>query len=152
MLHTDYPAIRRATPDDVPFLVELAREMYASRIGTIPGIEAGGIEWLRWAMSEPDRLVLVGQHSGCVASINVHYGYERRGRIDALCARPMPGASLEAMRIVRVVLAWARERGASRVRLGADTGADFGPFAKRLGGIRKEEVYYDFPLQEAGHG
>lgn len=148
-----YPAIRRATPDDVPFLVELAREMYVKRPGTLDNlVEQGAVGWLRWAIGNPDRLVLAGQHSGGVASVSWYYGYERRARVDVLCARPMPGAGLEAMRMVRVMLAWARERGAAHLRLGADTDVDFGPFARRLGGIRKTEVYYDFPLQEVSHG
>jgi hypothetical protein len=153
MSYNDYPAIRRAGADDVPFLIDLARDVYATRAGTIPGLtEEGAIGWLRWAIANPDRLVLCGPHSGGVASVSFHYGYERRARVDVLAARPTPGAALEAMRMVRVMLAWAREHGASRLRLGADTGVDFGPFARRLGGERKTEVYYDFSLQETGHG
>lgn len=135
------PAIRRATLADMPFIVALANEKYPMRM-----IEKG-IPWMEWCIQNPERLVLVGPNSIGVAQVQWNYGYERRARLDMLGARPAPGAALEALRIVRMMLVWAKEKDAvGTFRLDADTGVDFGPFAKRLGGKLVTSIRYEIPL------
>lgn len=106
-----------------------------------------GIPWMERCIQNPDRLVLVGPNSIGCAQIQWNYGYERRARLDMLAARPVPGAALEALRIVRMMVAWGKEKGAvGTFRLDADTGIDFGPFAKRLGGKPVTLTRYEIPL------
>ena len=139
--HADLPVIRAATLDDMPFIIELAREKYPQRT-----IEKG-IPWMAWAIQNSERLVLVGPNSGGVAQVSWNYGFERRARIDMLGARAVPGAALEALRMVRMMLVWAKEQGAEGTfRLDADTGVDFGPFARRLGGKPVTTTRYEIPL------
>lgn len=135
------PAIRRATLADMPFIVEMARERYPQR--TIDQ----GIPWMEWAIQNPDRLVLLGPNSIGVAQALWAYGFERRARLDMLGARAVPGAALEALRMLRLMLVWAKEKGAEGTfRLDADTGIDFGPFARRLGGKPVTVTRYEIPL------
>lgn len=133
--------IRRAILDDMPFIVELAREKYPKRVIDL------GIPWMEWAIGNPERLVLVGPNSVGVAQVSWNYGFERRARLDMLGARAASGAALEALRMVRMMLAWAKEQGAQGTfRLDADTGVDFGPFALRLGGKPVTLTRYEIPL------
>ena len=147
MIHERVP-IRVADESDLPFLMTLAREKYPHRGGGDTSVR-----WLRWVMNDRNHLVLVGAHSGGIASVSWNYGIERRGRVDVLAARPTPGAALEAMRMVRLMVDWARQEGAESFRLAADTNVDFAPFAARLGAVPKAVVHYEFDLrQEARHG
>jgi len=135
------PAIRRATHADIPFVRELARLKYPDR-----EIEQAR-DWFEWCLKNPDRLVLVGANSVGVAQVDWRYGFERRGRLDMLASRPQAGAPWEAFRMVRMMLAWAKEQGAQGTfRLDADTGVDFGPFARRLGGKPVTLTRYEIPL------
>lgn len=134
-------AIRRATLADMPFLIALAKEKYPAR-----QIEQG-IGWMEWCIQNPERLVLVGPNSAGVAQVSWQYGFERRARLDMLGARPTAGGALEALRMVRMMLVWAKEQGAQgSFRLDADTGIDFGPFARRLGGKPVTLTRYELPL------
>ena len=133
--------IRRASLDDMPFIIGMAKEKYPAR-----QIEQG-IPWMEWCIGSPERLVLVGPNSVGVAQVDWRYGFERRGRLDMLASRPQAGAPWEAFRMVRMMLAWAKEQGAQGTfRLDADTGIDFGPFAKRLGGEPVTLTRYEIPL------
>lgn len=142
----EYPSIRKATVDDEAFMFAIAREKYPER-----AIERGA-PWVRWAMKHEDRLVLVGPNSFGIAQVSWFYGFERRARLDMLCARPVSGAALEALRMVRIMVAWAAEHGAEGTfKMDADTGVDFEPFARRLGGKAVTATRYEIPLR-GGHG
>ena len=133
--------IRRTSLDDMPFIIGMAKEKYPAR-----QIEQG-IPWMEWCIGSPERLVLVGPNSVGVAQVDWRYGFERRGRLDMLASRPQASAPWEAFRMVRMMLAWAKEQGAQGTfRLDADTGIDFGPFAKRLGGEPVTLTRYEIPL------
>ena len=135
------PAIRRATVSDIPFVRELARLKYPAR-----AID-GALHWFQWCLSNPDRLVLVGTNSVGVAQVDWYYGFERRARLDILASRPVSGTAWEAFRMVRMMVAWAKEQGAQGTfKLDADTGADFGPFARRMGGKAVTITRYEIPL------
>lgn len=135
------PAIRRATLDDIPFIRELALEKYPAR-----QVEQG-LSWMLWCLKNPERLVLVGQNSVGMAAMAWNYGFEPRARLDMLASRPVAGAPWEAFRMVRMMIAWAKEQGAQGAfKLEADTGIDFAPFAKRLGGYAVITTRYDIPL------
>lgn len=133
--------IRRATLADMPFIIEMARERYPART-----IEKG-IPWMQWCIGNPEKLVLIGPNSIGMANVGWQYGFERRARLDMLGARAVAGAALEALRMIRIMLTWAKQQGAvGTFRLDADTGVDFGPFARRLGGKPVTLTRYEIPL------
>lgn len=141
--------IRLGQVEDIPALVEFALEAYGNRM--IPRGEAwvksGGARWLEWCILNPERLVLIGANSVGIAQVAWHYGFERKGRMDVLVSRPGSRTPLETLKMVRLMLSWARQRGAvGSFRLDADTGVDFEPFAQRLGGKPVTNVRYEIPL------
>lgn len=137
-------AIHRATEADIPRGLEIARERYPERE------VANGLEWVRWHMRQPLSLVLAGSCTFGVASIVLKYGFEKRARLDMLAALPEKGVVMEALQQVKTMVRWATLQGATGYfRIDADTGVDFGPFAKRLGGCEVDPVKYpryDIPL------
>lgn len=136
------PSIREATADDLPFILEFGKAMYPSR-----DIQKG-MRWMAWAIENPDRLVLIGTDSVGVAQVSRNYGFENKGKLDILASRPVPGAALEALRMIRIMARWAKSRGAiGTFRLSADTGVDFKPFSDRLGGKAMIVTHYEIPLE-----
>ena len=135
------PMIRQATLDDIPFIMELAKEKYPTR-----DVEKAA-PWAAWCIKNPDRLVLVGPSSMGCAQVDWRYGHECKARLDVLAARP--GPIWEALRMLRLMLNWARQKGAiGNFILDANTGIDFGPFAERLGGKKVTIVQYEIPLDK----
>lgn len=133
--------IRIATLDDITLIGEIARQQYPH----LDVEKARG--WLTWAIQHPDRLVLVGLNSVGIAQVAWFYGMEKRARLDVLARRPAPEGVLEAFRMVRIMVSWGKEKGATgNFKLDADTGVDFGPFAKRLGGKPVTVTRYEIPL------
>lgn len=133
---------RKATEADIPFILALAKELYPDR-----PVEQG-VPWITRAMRDPAHFVVVGPHSAGCCHITKHYGFEPKARLDMLARRPgVTTATMEALKLLRVMLWWAKDRGAKgNFTLDADTGVDFEPFAKRLGGKRVEYVRYEIPL------
>lgn len=133
--------IRRATLDDMPFIIELAQDRYPGR-----GIE-NGIPWMRWCIQSPARLVLVGSNSVGVCRYSLNYGFESHASVDMLASRRAKTAPLEALRMLRIMIQWAREKGVKDcLHLHADTGVDFEPFARRLGGKTVVSQRCEIPL------
>ena len=139
-------AIRFATLDDMPRMLEIAEEMYPGR-----GVKAGW-DWMKWNIANADgtKFVMVGDDSMIVAHIYRQYGYELRARIDMLCARRQKRAMFEALQLVKACKRWAAvNRVTAPLKLDADTGVDFGAFAKRLGGWKVDPArypVYEIPL------
>lgn len=128
----------------MPRSLEIARKAYPGR-----GIDMG-VEWFKWSMKQANCLVLIGPSTVGVASIVWKYGFEKRARLDMLAALPEKHAVTEALQQIRAMVRWAAVNGASGYfRVDADTGVDFGPFARRLGGHEVDPVKYpryDIPL------
>jgi hypothetical protein len=138
------PSIRRATLEDMPRMIEMAKTLWAKYPER--NVQQGE-GWMKWCIQNPERLVLLGSSSIGVASVSWNYGYERRARIEVLAGTPAPGTALQTLRMVRLMLTWAKEQGAEGTfRLDADTDVDFGPFAKRLGGKPVTRTRYEIPL------
>lgn len=136
--------IRRATEADIPHGLGIAQQAYPGR-----GIEKA-VEWAKWHINQPNSIVLIGPSTLGIASIVFKYGFEKRSRLDMLAALPEKSGVLEALQQVRAMVRWAALQGAvGQFRIDADTGIDFGPFAKRLGGFEVDPVKYpryDIPL------
>lgn len=137
--------IRPATLDDLPEIGRRLIRHYAGR--ATPAQIMRGAKWMIWAINSPARLVLLGPNSFGVAQTAMFYGCERRAAVDILCCRPNAGGSLEALRMVRKMVAWARRRGAPNLRLDSDTGVDFGPFGRRLGAKPVLVTKYEIPTR-----
>ena len=137
-------AIRRLTEADIPRGLDLAKQAYPGR-----GVE-GAVEWVRWHMKQANSLVLIGPGTLGIASIVWRYGFEKRSRLDMLAALPGKAGAIEALQQVRIMVKWAALQGAEgSFRIDADTGVDFGAFAKRLNGVEVDSVKYpryDIPL------
>lgn len=136
--------IRRVTEEDLPWGLEIAKERYPGRNSEL------GLQFVRWCMGNPNSIVLRGSEVFGVASISMKYGFEKRARLDILAGRRGHRAVVEALHIVRAMVRWAALNGAEGYfRIDADTGIDFGPIAKRLGGHEVDPVRYpryDIPL------
>ncbi len=138
--------IRRAALDDMPRMLDIAEEMYPGR-----GVKAGW-DWMKFQIENRagDRFVWVGEDSLIVAHIYRQYGYELRARIDMLCARRKKSAIFETLQLVKACRRWAALNGVTApMKLDADTGVDFGPFARRLGGWQVDPArfpVYEIPL------
>lgn len=136
--------IRRMTEADIPFFLEIAKERYPDRNVAL------GVQYVRWAMGNANSIVLCGTVAFGVASVSLKYGFEKRGRLDILAAKKGNKAVVEAFQIVRAMVRWSALQGATgHFRIDADTGVDFGPFARRLGGHEVDPVRYpryDIPL------
>lgn len=135
------PRIRRATEDDIPYMLAMAREKYPDR-----PVEQG-IPWMQWCLKNPDRLVLIGQDSIGMAEVGWYYGYSFRPRLSWLVGRPVKGAALETLTMLRMMLVWAKEKGCTEpFRLSAETNIDFEPYSRRLGGRAVTSTTYLIPL------
>src|SRR5437764_5421521 len=96
--------IRPATLDDLPEIAQRLIRHYAGR--ATPAQIMKGAKWMVWAINSPSRLVLIGPNAFGVAQTAMFYGCERRASVDILCSRPSVGGSLEALRMVRKMVAW----------------------------------------------
>lgn len=136
--------IRRATEADIPHGLAIAQAAYPGR-----GIE-NAVGWAKWHLGQANSLVLIGPGTLGIASIVFKYGFEKRARLDMLAATPEKSSVVEALQQVRAMVRWAALQGATgHFRIDADTGVDFGAFARRLGGHEVDPVKYpryDIPL------
>jgi len=124
---------------DIPRWLAVAQSRYPGR----PVEQA--VPWVEQCIASPNRLALVGDRACGIAEIGLYYGFERRSRLSFLFSSP--GAGMEPLRILRQMVVWAKENGAvGHFVVDADTGVDFGPFARRLGGVTVNEARYRIPL------
>lgn len=137
--------IRPATLDDLPEIGRRLIRHYAGR--ATPAQIMKGARWMIWAIGSRDRLVLIGPNAFGIAQYAMFYGCEARAQVDILCCRPSAGHSLESLRMVRKMVAWARRKGVSRLRLEADNGTDFTPLAQRLGAEVTMSTKFDIPTR-----
>ena len=138
--------IKIATAEDLPRVFEIGRASYKNRdVGLAQ-------RYLEDALNRSDRLFLVGNETAGIASVTDIYGFERKARLDILAGYGTKTAPLEAFRMVKIMLDWATKAGAKSFRLEADTGVDFAPFARRLGGALVNNPCYDIPLTEKSDG
>lgn len=120
--------MRRAQPHDVDALLTIAERVYPQ----FNRQEARA--WALQAMTLPDVAVLIEGGTCIIASITrAFWGGPRRCYLLFLFGAPTRKRGWEALRLLRAVDAWRKERGAESFHFGEDTGLDFSPLAKRLG-------------------
>ena len=133
--------IRKATLADFDHGYAICKRLYPDRPVHL------GIPWVLDSLRRPDRLVLVSNYGVGVASLVQKYGFIPISVLDILAV--LPGSPrMEAVRFLRTMIAWAKANGASRFSVGSDTGVDFGPLVRRIGGKANEIPWYYVPLQE----
>lgn len=140
-------AIRRAEPTetDLKFFADLIRFKYGDRFKDPAKLEAN-LRWLAPLFERRDHTCLRGRYTAGVARITQRYGCEHKAQLVGLAA--WPGAGWEPLRMIRVMVLWAKAMGATgALTLDADTGLDFEPFARRLGGKAITMVKYEIPLE-----
>lgn len=121
--------IREATPADIPFLLDLAKERY-DRPFDVEAAKA----FLRASMLEPSSVVLRSDNGAAVVSITRAFWNEKpRAYLVFIVSRPTRGMIGDGMRLARAADAWRRGRGAVAMHFGEDTGINMGVLAKRLG-------------------
>ena len=131
--------IRRVTVEDIPRALEMAAAAYPERR------VAMGEDWARWVIGHPDRICLISDEALGVASIVTRYGHERRAQLDLLAS--LNPRSFDPVRMLRAMVEWARSRQAvGAFKIDSDTGVDFGPFVRRLGGRAVTNKRYEVVL------
>lgn len=135
--------VRRATEADLPRLLLLANLKYPGRVSD------RNLDWAKWKLRDANSIVVMTEHALGAAGIIFRYGSEKRAQLDMLASAPGAGV-WEPYQLVKFMVRWAALQGATGAfRIDADTGVDFGPFAKRLGGWEvdpKKYPRYDIPL------
>lgn len=135
-----------AGPADLDRVMAFGVRFYGARIANQTNLN-GVARWARQALADPDRLVLLHPGAVGIANVNWHYGIEGRGSADVLACDPVEAGPFTVLQMVRMMLEWSRAKGATGpFRLSADTGVDFGPIARRLGGAPTLDKIYDIPL------
>lgn len=133
----DYPwdgHIRPITVDDLDFMYEVASACYPAFDKT----EAWA--WAQSVLTQPNIIALKSGQGFVVASITrLFYRKDSQCFIVFICAKP--NRRLEGYRLLKSVVQSARERGASKIFIGSDTGFDFAPFATRLGWDTQPPTY-----------
>lgn len=136
--------IRQAAPEDLAEIIRRIMLHYGVRAS--PEKIKQSSPWMQQAIVDPNRLVLLGPNSFGMARVGTFYGSERQASVDILCCRPIASAAFESLRMLRKMIAWTRRRGAPTLRLEADRGIDFEPFARRLNAERRVSVRYEIPV------
>lgn len=108
------------------FVLDVARNKYP------PFDESRALEWLYSSLSNPNMLMLRGDHGFGIAGITYRF-YDPKPLAHLVFLAVKPGGGWEGYRLLASMIRWARDRGAV-FHLGEDTGVDFGPWARRLGG------------------
>lgn len=130
--------IRVAEPKDIDPYLALAKDLY-------PHLDVYLAKpWVEWCLSRPDRLCLVGDRSFGIAEYSVLYGFVPRGQLAILGSQR---GGWESFKIVKTMLEWAKSKGAVSFRLDANTGVDFSPFCRRLGGMEVTYPRYEIKLR-----
>lgn len=137
--------IRRLTPSDMQYFergVALIQWRYPGR-----PIE-NSRRWFEWLLKSEDRLVLSGSYTVGAAYFNWKYGFEPRAGLEFLASGRRAYAICESLRMVQMMVAWAKEKGAKGgFRLDADTGLNFDSLSRRLGGQEYTTKYWEIPLE-----
>jgi hypothetical protein len=121
--------IRKATPEDAKFLIDLAKTSYPNFD------EPAAYEWLGKAMQLDNYAVFRGERCGGVMMVNGFFYNPSELRGFMLYCVAYPKAGWEVFRLFKAMIDWAlNEKMAASVHFGSETGVNFAPFAKRLGG------------------
>jgi len=128
--------IRKATPEDTEWLMDLACERYPKEFD-VPSAR----DWLANAFTLPWMMILRGDHGAGIASVTRAF-YEKTYRGHMLFIACRANKSMEGYRIVRSLSEWAFACTAESFVISSATTYDLEPFAKRLGAVPSKPSFY----------
>lgn len=119
--------IQRATIEDIPFLLEVAKRVYKDQNFDVDASRA----WLENMIEQPWALVMRGRYGGCVATIMTpFYSCEKSGYMNFICT--LPNRENEGQRMMRLAAQWCKKNNA-KLYFGQKTGRNFKALAVKLG-------------------
>lgn len=132
----DETKIRVCTPDDIEWMITVAREHYEG-LFDIDEVR----RWLAVRLKEPTMVFMRGPNSFGVAHTAVRFNAPTRlqGYMTFLYATAASG--FETFRLLRALCDWTKARGATKFWIGDTTGRNLGAFAQRLGGRLAGHTY-----------
>jgi ribosomal protein S18 acetylase RimI-like enzyme len=154
--------VRNATEEDVPRILELWREEMERRAAldewyrTRPGAEDAYEKRLREQASGDESCVLVAETGGVLAGYVAGflqkrppvYADEALGAVGIIVVTESKRRRGIATRLYRVLARWLRERGATRVQLGAATANEASVGFWRRMGLRAHAYSMSGPLPD----
>lgn len=134
--------IRPVTPDDVPFLMELAKERYADQSPDMAQVEA----WLNERTHPACGMIFLRSENGACVAVRPEPSFwtqeQNEWHLAFLVARgPVGRRGWEAYSLMKTMLECVRNLGAS-FHFTSETGADLSPIAKRLGAVEDTTPAY----------
>ena len=119
--------IVKATQEDIPFLLEVAKRVYKDHAFDVDASRA----WLEAMVDQPWALVMRGRYGGCVTTITTpFYSCEKSGYLAFICT--LPNRENEGQRMIRLAADWCK-RDKAKLYFGQKTGRNFKALAARLG-------------------
>lgn len=132
--------IRLCTPDDVEWMISIANGRYP---GEFDPEQARA--WVPARLKEPTMLFIRGERSFGVAHLAKRFNSPTRVQayLTLLYSEPgfMRSLSLEPFQLIKRMIEWGKEKGATKFWMSDISGVDLGPFAKRLGGRLAGHTY-----------
>lgn len=133
-------AIRVCTPDDIDWLMELARTRYDTiNDVNLPAVKA----WLLERFNDPLMCFMRGKHSMGVSHMARRFMAPDRMQcyLVLLVSFPSKVPSMEPYRIAEAMAQWGKSKGATKFWMSDISGYDLGSFAKRMGGRDAGHTY-----------
>ncbi len=119
--------IRRATLDDLDFLIDLAASVYGDFN------EQNARLWICKTLEVPAAVIFRGEAGAVVATVNAPFYRPAEIRAFIVFIACQDPRLREGVRLCREVVNWGRTMGAQSLRFGSQTDCDLAPLAKRLG-------------------
>lgn len=131
--------IRRATLEDMDWLIDLAREKYGVE-NVNEKNDADIRTFLSGALSKPWVCVARGDFGAGMMTVTRPF-YEKNPQGHLLFIVSRSNKSMEGYKLARALTAWAFAQGASHVHVSSETAYDLAPFARRLGAVASRPSY-----------
>lgn len=129
--HYTQHLIRRCTPDDVDFLMQVAEHRYGPKDFDRPS----GRAWALARLTDPTMAFFRGERSFGICHIAQRYMAPDRWQayLTIIASIPSKNLSMEPYRICEAMAVWAKEKGATKFWFSDITGYDLEPMVRHLG-------------------
>lgn len=128
-------SIRRATVIDLGDLLDIARESYGRRFDAQKAQDFGLM-----ALMSPQIAVFRDDDAFCMVGL-ARFFWEPSDRANVMFLAVRRRQSWQAVKCMRAVLAWSKQRGAGSLDFGEETGMEMGIIAKRIGAQQNRPSY-----------
>lgn len=126
--------IRRATAEDVPWLVKMGVKLYGDRLKNVEGTA----NWLTRMVNDPNCFILRGKDA---ALIVLHAPSFFDPHPNSVSVPFFGGNPFALPRMFRLAAAWAKDRGYTDLFFKESTGVNIAPLARILGAEATTPVY-----------